>query len=85
MIMALFKQSIQYLEPKIQTGMHQMFEGIDQMALKDGLENCLDAFCDFVGSFSHFSSSQKEWFRSNTRRKPGMMVPHPPLQRMGQK
>lgn len=47
-ILSLFRNSIQYLEPKIQAGMQQMFDGLDQMSLKDGLENCLDAFCDFV-------------------------------------
>lgn len=47
-IMSIFKASLQYLNPDIKNGILYLQQNMDKLSLKDGLDLCLDAFCQFL-------------------------------------
>lgn len=47
-IISIFKASLQYLSPEIKSGIVHLQQNLDKLSLKDGLDLCLDAFCQFL-------------------------------------
>lgn len=47
-IISIFKASLQYLSPEIKSGIIHLQQNLDKLSLKDGLDLCLDAFCQFL-------------------------------------
>jgi hypothetical protein len=48
LIVMIFRKTMHLVDQRIQEGLGEMFTSLDQQSLKEGLESCLDSFCQFV-------------------------------------
>ena len=48
LVMGLFKKTMHLVDDRIQDGLVSLQSSLDELSLKDGLENCLDSYCQFV-------------------------------------
>ena len=66
LIVVIFKKTMHMVDPRIQEGLNEMYESLEEISLKDALEQCLDTFCQFVAIILTASLSRKESCQSNT-------------------